>query len=203
MRKWSNNKHKKVDDRPFGGGLGMVMSIEPIFRAVLEIKKNNNSKVILFGLGGKKFNQATAHRFSNIDQLILICGRYEGVDERIAEYIADEEISIGNYVLMGGEIPAMAVIESVSRLIPGVIGKKNFLKERTKNNKKALEYPQFTRPAIFKPDNFLSSKISKNLILNGRKLSEIRDSEWKVPDVLISGDHHDISEWRNNRGRII
>ncbi len=202
LRNWTEDRHRKVDDRPFGGGLGMVMKVEPIIKAVAELKKDN-SKVILFGPGGKKFDQSSAHRFYRNGHLIMICGRYEGVDERVSQYIADEEISIGEYVLMGGEVPAMAVTETVSRLIPGVVGKDNFLKERTGNSEEALEYPQFTRPAIFKPGDFLSSEKYEKLILKGEKISDTPNQEWKVPDILVSGDHNEISEWRKTQSRKI
>lgn len=181
LRDWTDDKHKTVDDKPFGGGLGMVMKIEPIFKAVTDLKKNDDSRVILFGPRGKRFSQSSAHRLSKANHLIMICGRYDGVDERVSQYIADEEISIGDYVLMGGEIPAMVVIECISRLIPGVIGKEEFLKERISSTT-AIEYPQFTRPAIFKPSS---------------------SEEWKVPDILLSGDHKEIAEWKDSQGRII
>ena len=122
LRKWAKDKHHTTDDKPFGGGLGMVMKVEPIYEAIKTIKKKGKIKVILFSPGAKKFNQKMAYSFSKLDQVILICGRYEGVDERVARYIADEEISIGDYVLMGGEIPAMIVVEAVSRLVPGIVG---------------------------------------------------------------------------------
>lgn len=177
LRKWAKDRHQTVDDRPFGGGLGMVMKVEPIFKAVAQLKKGRGrTKVILFTPRGKKFTQAKAKELSKLDHLIFICGRYEGVDERVAQYIADEELSIGDYVLMGGEIPAMAVIETVSRLIPGVIGKPEFLKERGIKNA-FIEYPQYTRPELFK--------------------------KWKTPEVLLSGDHKKIEEWRKKRGKII
>ena len=132
VRKWAKDKHKTVDDKPFGGGLGMVLRIEPIYKAVQSAKskvKSQKLKVIVFTPRGKKFTQKMAYEFSKLNQLIMICGRYEGVDERVAKYIADEELSIGNYVLMGGEVPAMTVIETVARLIPGVVGKPQFLRQ--------------------------------------------------------------------------
>ncbi|MDO8633284.1 MAG: tRNA (guanosine(37)-N1)-methyltransferase TrmD, partial [Candidatus Wildermuthbacteria bacterium] len=183
LRKWAKDKHKTVDDKPFGGGLGMVMRIEPIFRAVQSVRskvKSQKSKVILFTPRGKKFTQKMASDFSKLDQLIFLCGRYEGVDERVAQYIADEELSIGDYVLMGGEIPAMAVIEVTARLIPGVVGKPSFLPERLQKAKKGqkqgfLEYPQYTRPEVFLPRKGVS---------------------WKVPKVLLSGNHKKIGEWK-------
>jgi tRNA (guanine37-N1)-methyltransferase len=184
LRKWAKDRHKSVDDKPFGGGLGMVLKIEPVYRAVSRLKKKKKSKVILFTPRGKKFNQGIAYDFSRQNQLIFICPRYEGADERISKKIADVELSIGDYVLMGGEVPAMAVIETVSRLIPGVVGKPQFLKERLfKGRKKGfLEYPQYTRPEIFEPK---------------------RGAKWRVPKVLMSGNHKDIEEWKTKHGRVI
>lgn len=177
LRKWAKDKHKTVDDKPYGGGIGMVMKVEPIYKAVRAVRKKGRSRVILFSPGKKKFNQRMAHKFSKLDQLILICGRYEGIDERVAKYIADEEISIGDYVLMGGELPAMIVIETVARLIPGVVGKPQFLKERMAKGRGFVEYPQYTRPENFKG--------------------------WKVPKVLLSGNHRKIEEWRKKHQKII
>ena len=177
LRKWTEDKRHTVDDKPFGGGLGMVLKVEPIYKAVKAIRKKGKSRVILFSPGVKKFSQKMAYNFSKLDQLILICGRYEGVDERVAKYLADEELSIGDYVLMGGEIPAMVVVEAVSRLIPGIIGKTQFLKERVTKGKGFVEYPQYTRPEVFK--------------------------NWKVPKVLLSGDHKKIIAWREKHGKII
>jgi len=189
LRQWTKDKHRSVDDKPFGGGLGMVMRVEPVYRAVSTLKSKvqnpkSKTKVILFTPRGKKFTQAMAYDLSKQNQLIFICGRYEGVDERIAKHIADLELSIGDYVLMGGEVPAMAVIETVSRLIPGVIGKPQFLKERlTKGRKRGfLEYPQYTRPEVFE---------SK------------RGVKWKVPKVLMSGNHKEIEQWKAEHGRVI
>ncbi|MDO8655428.1 MAG: tRNA (guanosine(37)-N1)-methyltransferase TrmD, partial [bacterium] len=191
--KWTKDRHRVVDDKPYGGGLGMVMKVEPIFRAVESIKKSfrsqasgsrpkvSKTKVILFTPRGRKFTQERAHAWAKLDQLIFICGRYEGIDERVAKHIADEEISVGDYVLMGGEVAAMAVIETVSRLIPGVIGKEAFLKERKKKTG-FLEYPQYTRPETFEPK---------------------KGVRWKVPKVLLSGNHADIEKARKIQGRII
>jgi len=176
LRKWTKDRHRIVDDRPFGGGMGMVLKVEPIFKAVSSLKKRK-TKVILFTPRGKKFNQKMAYRLSKLNHLILICGRYEGVDERVAKYIADEEISIGDYDLMGGELPAMVVIETISRLIPGVIGKPQLLKERITKEKGFIEYPQYTRPEVFK--------------------------KWQVPKVLLSGNHKKIGEWREKHGKVI
>lgn len=179
LRKWASDNHKTVDEKPFGGGNGMVMKVEPIYRAVSEIKKKN-SRVILFTPRGRKFNQKKAATFYNYNQLIMICGRYEGVDERVAKYVADEEVSLGDYVLMGGELPAMVVLETVSRLVPGVIGKDSFLKERQKVTG-FLELPQYTRPESF--------------LIDGKKRS--------VPKVLLSGNHKKIEEWKSKKGKII
>ena len=167
LRKWTKDKHKTVDDRPFGGGFGMVMKVGPIFRAVKKLKKKN-SKVVLFTPRGKKFNQKLAYQFSKLDHIIMICGRYEGVDERVARKIADIELSVGDYVLMGGEIPAMAVIEAATRLIPGTISKKELLN---------VEQAQYTRPEEFQG--------------------------WKVPKVLLSGNHKKIEEWRRKHSKTI
>jgi tRNA (guanine37-N1)-methyltransferase len=179
LRKWADDAHKTVDEKPFGGGSGMVMKVGPIYRAVSEIKKEN-AKVIFFTPRGKKFNQKKATDFSGYSQLIMISGRYEGVDERVAKYIANEKISLGNYVLMGGELPAMIVLETVSRLIPGVIGKDSFLEERKKTDG-FLEYPQYTRPESF--------------LIDGEKRN--------VPKILLSGDHKRIEEWKSKKGKII
>jgi tRNA (guanine37-N1)-methyltransferase len=179
LRTWAKDRHKTIDDKPYGGGLGMVMRIEPVYRAVSTLKSkviSHKSKVILFTPRGKKFTQRKAYEYSKLNQLIFVCGRYEGVDQRVAKHIADEEISIGDYVLMGGEIPAMTVIEAVARLIPGVVGKPQFLKER-KIKKAFIEYPQYTRPEVFR--------------------------KWKVPKVLVSGNHKKIGEWKEKHGRIV
>jgi len=206
LRKWSEDKRKIVDDRPFGGGLGMVMKIEPLMKAISDLKKNRNSEVIIFSPRGKKFNQNMAYELSNLDQIIILAGRYEGIDERISKYVADREISIGDYVLMGGEIPAMVILESVSRLIPSVVGKESFLKERIKNkNKKKgfLEYPNYTRPPIFEPGKFLQEIKKEELVLKGKKIKKTSKIKWTVPDILISGNHKKIEEWRKENGKII
>ena len=185
LRDFTTDKRKTVDDRPYGGGLGMVLKIEPIYKAVRFLKskvKSQKSKVILFTPRGKRFNQRVAYSLSKIDQLILICGRYEGVDERVAKYIADMELSIGDYDLMGGELPAMVVIETIARLIPGVLGKPELLKERITKEKGFIEYPQYTRPKIFSPK---------------------KGVYWRVPKVLLSGHHQKIEEWRKRYQKTI
>lgn len=184
LRNFTSDKRKTIDDKPYGGGLGMVMMVEPIYKAVKRIKKKNKkSKVILFTPRGKKFTQRLAYNFSKYEQLILICGRYEGVDERVAKYIATDLLSIGDYVLMGGEVASLVVIEAVSRLIPGVLGKKELLKERIPYPKRHyIEYPFYTRPAVFEPQ---------------------KGVKWRVPNVLLSGDHKKIEEWRKKHSKII
>lgn len=168
LRDYTKDKHKSVDDKPYGGGAGMVMMVEPIYKAVKDIKKKGG-KVVLLSAKGKKFDQKMARDFSKLKQLVLICGRYEGVDERVAEHIADEEISIGDYVLTGGELPAMVVVDAVTRLLPGVIDKES-LKEESFAKTGLVEYPQYTRPEKFR--------------------------EWKVPEVLLSGNHKEIEKWK-------
>lgn len=186
LRRWTKDRHKTVDDRPFGGGLGMVLKVEPIHKAVKDIKSSKRSrgatKVILFTPRGKKFNQKTAYQLSKLNQVILICGRYEGVDERVAKYIADMELSIGDYDLMGGELPAMVTIETIARLVPGVIAKTRLLEERITKEKGFIEYPQYTRPEVFSPKKGVS---------------------WKTPKVLLSGHHKKIEEWRKKHGKVI
>jgi tRNA (guanine37-N1)-methyltransferase len=171
LRDYTLDKHHKVDDRPFGGGSGMVLQVEPIFRAVEAVKKKvkGKTKVILLCPQGARLNQAYAKKLSGCRNLILICGHYEGIDERVRQHLVDEEISIGDYVLTGGELAAMVLVDSVVRLIPGVLGDKNSLNfESFEGN--LLEYPQYSRPAKFK--------------------------NWPVPEVLVSGDHKKIFAWR-------
>ena len=199
LRKWTRDKHKTVDDRPYGGGLGMVIKVEPVFRAVSTLKskiKNQKSKIILFTPRGKKFNQKIAYKLSKLNQIIMICGRYEGVDERVAKYIADLELSIGDYDLMGGELPTMIVIETVARLIPGVLGKPELLKERTTKEKGFIEYPQYTRPELFDIRKYI-----KNWRACPPKFRKAKI--WRVPKVLISGHHKKIEEWRRKHQKII
>jgi tRNA (guanine37-N1)-methyltransferase len=170
LRKWTTDNYKSVDDRPYGGGPGMVMRIDIIDKAVTEYR-TPNTKVILLDAGGEKFNQKKASELSKEKHLIFICGHYEGVDHRVHEYLADEVISIGDYVLSGGEIPAMVIVDSVVRLLPGVLGNPDSLNEESHTDHSA-EYPQYTRPEEY----------------NG----------WKVPEVLLGGNHKLINEWRKN-----
>ncbi|MDI6820625.1 MAG: tRNA (guanosine(37)-N1)-methyltransferase TrmD [Patescibacteria group bacterium] len=172
FRKYAKDKHRTVDEKAYGGGPGMVLKVEPIYKAVEAIERRLRLKprIILFSTRGKKFDQKIARRLSKYRNIILICGRYEGVDERVAEYIADEEISIGDYVLSGGELPAMVLVEAISRHIPGVLGRQESLEEIKGS------YPVYTRPEMFRP-----GKKKKN---------------WNVPKVLLSGNHIKISKWR-------
>jgi tRNA (guanine-N1)-methyltransferase len=170
LRQFAENKYKSVDDTPYGGGAGMVLKIEPIYKALKSIKKKKKSRVILFSARGKTLSQKDLRRLKKYDQLIMICGRYEGIDNRVAEHLADEEISIGNYVLTGGEIPAMVLVDGITRLLPGVLGNLESPKDESFSKENELEYPQYTKPEKFK--------------------------NWKVPEVLLSGNHGKIKEWR-------
>ena len=176
LRKFGEGVHKKIDQRPFGGGPGMVLGFNPIWKALKSIKakpKTKGEKIILFTPRGKELTGRLAEDFSKLKQLTLICGRYEGVDERVAENLVDEEISIGNYVLSGGELPALVLSEAVARFLPGFLGKQESL-ESIKGS-----YPAYTRPE--KITNYKKGKILK------------------VPEVLLSGDHKKIAEWRRKK----
>lgn len=196
LRKFSIDKHKKVDDRPYGGGPGMVLKIEPIYRAVSWVMDHGSRKkisktktrIILFSLRGKKLDANSSKRLAKYDQLILICGRYEGVDERVAQYVADEEISIGDYVLSGGELPALILTESVCRFLPGFLGKSESLEEFKGS------YPVYTKPAEF----VVSREHEKKKFSTVSKVEPFSrvSSIWKVPNVLRSGDHKKIAEYR-------
>ncbi len=187
IRDFTDDRHNKVDDRPFGGGPGMVLKVQPIWAAHEAILKNiarkgskkskgkTKTRTVLFSTRGKKLDAVHARRLAMYDHLILVCGRYEGVDERVADHIADEEVSIGDYVLSGGELPALVLMETVSRHIPGFLGKEESLEEINGS------FPTFTRPEVFVP---------------GTK----KGKAWKVPDVLLSGDHKKIAEWRTSHG---
>jgi len=181
LRKWTLDRHQTTDDCPYGGGMGMIFKVEPIFKAVKDLKKKKIKKchIILFSAKGKKLTQKRVKQLSKYDQLILICPRYEGVDERVAKYIADEEISIGEYILTGGELPAMVLVDTVSRFVPGVIKKGSLLEESFSIDFEGKsEYPQYTRPEIFYP-NRSEKKIA-----------------WRVPKVLLSGNHKKIDKWK-------
>jgi tRNA (guanine37-N1)-methyltransferase len=163
-----------VDDRPFGGGEGMVLKPEPIFKAVEAIRKSEASEVVVLSASGRRFNQAEALRLSKAAQVILICGRYEGVDERVAEHLATAELSIGDFILSGGEIGAAMIVDAVARYVPGVVGKEESILRDSFSDPEALEvtveHPHYTRPAEFRG--------------------------WQVPPVLISGDHTAVKKWR-------
>lgn len=188
LREWTHDNHKTVDDKPFGGGPGMVMKVAPFHEALvaLKLRKKDGSKttaakksrVILTSAKGKMFTQADAQRLAKYDRLVFLCGRYEGVDERVAEHLADEEVSIGSYVLTGGELPALVMADAVARLRPGVLGKAESLAMESHTEAGVMEYPQYTRPEEY---------------VIGRKKS------WRVPKILLSGDHKKIEAWRRAR----
>lgn len=173
LRKYTRDKHKTVDDKPFGGGPGMVMKPDPIFECVEDIKsKHPGGRVIMLDARGERLTQKKAQQLSQHSHLILLCGHYEGIDHRVHEHLADELISIGDFVTMGGEAPSLSLIEAVVRLVPGVIGNQESLKEESflQDVENGLEYPQYTRPRDFRG--------------------------WKVPDVLVSGNHKEVAKWR-------
>ena len=180
LRDYTTDKHRTVDDSPYGGGVGMIMMVEPIYKALMSLRGNlvshRNDRTILLTPRGKRFAQKDAQRLTAYDQLIFVAGRYEGVDNRVAELV-DEEISIGDFVLNGGELAAMAIIESVARLIPGVLGKDESSKEESFSDDDSAEYPHYTRPEIF--------------ITNDGKTM-------KAPDILLSGNHAEIKKWRKS-----
>lgn len=183
VRAFATDNHKTVDDTPYGGGPGMILKIEPIDRALQKIKKNVGEgarKTVVLSAKGVPFTQQRAEEYSQLDHLTLICGRYEGVDQRVVDHLADEELSIGPYVLAGGEIAALAVVEATARLIPGILGNPESLADESfvHSNQDAqdwVEYPQYTKPATY----------------NG----------WEVPEILLNGDHQAIAEWREQHRR--
>ncbi len=190
LRDWSTDRHQKVDDTPYGGGPGMLMKLEPFEKAVADLRsspsllrrgsgggqKRMRTRVILTAASGKTFTQQDARRLAKYDELIFLCGRYEGVDHRVEEHVADESLSIGNYVLTGGELPALVMMDAIARMIPGVLGSKESLMNESHDEAGLLEYPQYTKPEVYK--------------------------KWKVPEILLSGDHKKIEEWRNeNRAK--
>lgn len=191
LRDWTSDKHKTVDDTPYGGGAGMVMKIEPLAKAVSSIKyqvlnkknisqdarcKIHNTKIVLLSAKGKRWNQQLAKKYSKLDNIIFVCGRYEGVDERVKKFI-DDEISIGDFVLTGGELGAAVMIDSITRLLPGVLGNENSAKDESHSEPGILEYPQYTKPAVFE--------------MGGKKM--------RVPKVLLSGHHAEIEKWRKEK----
>jgi len=174
LRDWTHDRHKTVDDRPFGGGPGMLLKVEPLFEAIESLQRES-TRVILLSPSGRKFDQATARELALLDDLLLVCGSYEGFDERVRETLADDELSIGDYVLTNGALPAMVVIDAVARLLPGVLGDDESSHDESFSHG-LLEYPQYTRPAEFRG--------------------------MKVPEVLLSGNHAEIEKWRREQARL-
>ena len=179
LRNWTYDRHRTVDDRPFGGGEGMLLKAQPLFEAVEAIvpERTPRQKVILLSAQGRRFTQAVAHGFAGLEELILICGRYEGVDERVAAHLADEEMSIGDFVMSGGELGAAVIVDTVARLLPGVLGNEDSARNESfsGDTEGLLDCPQYTRPAEFRG--------------------------WKVPEVLLGGNHEEIRRWRRNASR--
>lgn len=174
LRDYTHDRHKTVDDKPFGGGPGMLLKPEPIFEAVESLARET-TRVILLSPAGRKFDQAIARELSQQGHLLLICGSYEGFDERIREHLADDELSIGDYVVTNGALPAMVIIDAVTRLLPGVLGDDESSVDES-FSRDLLEYPHYTRPAEFRG--------------------------MKVPDVLLSGNHAEIAKWRAGQARL-
>ncbi len=179
LRNWTYDRHKTVDDRPFGGGEGMLLKPEPVFQAVETIlpERQAGQKVVLLSAQGRRFDQGVAREWTQVSDLVLICGRYEGVDERVADHLVDEEISIGDFVLSGGELGAALIVDAVARLLPGVLGNEHSSRNESfaLENEGLLDCPQYTRPAEFRG--------------------------WKVPDVLLGGNHEEIRRWRRAASR--
>ncbi len=172
LREYSKDKHRKVDDRPFGGGPGMVMTPQPLFDAIKKIKGRRKAKVVMMCPTGIPLTQSMGKRLVKNKNLIIICGHYEGIDERVRKKLVDENISIGDYILTGGELPAMVLVDCLTRLVPGVLGKSESLVDES-FEKNLLEYPQYTRPSNFRGI--------------------------KVPNVLLSGHHAEVEKWRNEQ----
>jgi tRNA (guanine37-N1)-methyltransferase len=179
LRDYTTDRHRTVDDRPFGGGEGMVFKPEPIFKAVEAVREHDAAEVVVLSAGGRRFDQAEALRLSRAPQVVLICGRYEGIDERVIEHLATAEISIGDFVVSGGEIGAALIVDAVARYVPGIVGKEESVLRDSFSDPAALErlveYPHYTRPVDFRG--------------------------WPVPPVLVSGDHEAIRQWRENAAR--
>lgn len=175
LRDFTSDRHRTVDDRPFGGGEGMVFKPEPVFKAVEAVRQSSQAEVVVLSAAGRKFNQAEALRLSKADQVILICGRYEGIDERVVEHLATAEISIGDFIVSGGEIAAAVLVDAVTRYVPGVVGKEESILRDSFSDPAAdvqlVEHPHYTRPAEFRG--------------------------WNVPEILISGDHQAVRAWRH------
>jgi tRNA (guanine37-N1)-methyltransferase len=172
LRDWAIDKHSTVDDKPYGGGPGMILRVDVIDKA-LKALKGKNTKVILTSAKGETFSQTKAKKLSKAKHLIIIAGHYEGFDQRVYDHLVDEVLSIGNYVLTGGELPAMVITDTIVRLIPRVLGTKESLKEESHSKPGFIEYPQYTRPEDYKG--------------------------WKVPEILLSGNHAKIEKWRQQK----
>ena len=174
LRNWTYNRHRTVDDRPFGGGEGMLLKPEPLFEAVESVlpARTARQRVVLLSAQGRRFSQAIARDLAGLDEVLLICGRYEGVDERVAKHLADEEVSVGDFVLSGGELAAALIVDAVSRVVPGVLGNEDSAWNESFSQELdgLLDCPQYTRPAEFRG--------------------------WKVPEVLLGGNHEEIRRWR-------
>lgn len=171
VRAFANDKHHTVDDTPYGGGAGMVMKVEPFDRAIQQVLiPSKKTKVILTAASGKTFTHKDAVRLSACEQLVFLCGRYEGIDARVEEHLVDEVFSIGEFVLTGGELPALVMMDAIARHVPGVLGSSASLKEESHSEEGFLEYPQYTKPEIYRG--------------------------WSVPEVLLSGNHAHIHAWR-------
>jgi tRNA (guanine37-N1)-methyltransferase len=178
LRDWSTDRYKSVDDTPYGGGAGMLMKIEILHSALEEVKEKYKTepakrKIILLSASGKTWNQQMAKEYSNLDEVIFVCGRFEGVDARISHFI-DEEISIGDYVLTGGELPALIIMDSITRLLPEALGNNESSLDESHSEEGVLEYPQYTKPAVF----------------------EVEGQKYQVPEVLTNGNHAEIAKWR-------
>jgi tRNA (guanine37-N1)-methyltransferase len=179
IRKFAGNKHNKVDDKPYGGGVGMIMRAEPIYGALQSVPRIGKSCIVLLSPAGQTWRQESAWKFQEAyDQIIFICGRYEGIDARINEFV-DYQVSIGNYVLTGGELPAMIMIDSIVRLIPGVLGSFDSVLDESHAEDGYGEYPQYTRPEVL----------------------ELAGKELAVPDVLLSGHHKNIEQWKIDQAK--
>lgn len=184
LRQWTHDRHRTVDDKPFGGGPGMVMKPEPLFSAIRAVlpRRTKKTRVIVLSAKGKLFTQAKAEQLcKKYDRIVFVCGHYEGIDERVAKFMADEEISIGEYVLTGGELPALVVLDAVSRHIPGVLGKQESLAEESFSREGMREYPHYTRPETL---------VAKDK--RGKKRT------MRVPKELVSGNHVRIALWRKD-----
>jgi len=179
LRNWTYDRHQTVDDRPFGGGEGMLLKAQPLFEAVEVIlpARTPKQRVVLLSAQGRLFNQKLAREMADLDDLLLICGRYEGVDERVADHLVDDEVSVGDFVLSGGELAAAMIVDSVGRLLPGVLGNEDSARNESfsEENGGLLDCPQYTRPADFRG--------------------------WKVPEVLLGGNHEEIRRWRRAASR--